>query len=154
MSGDARRDQKAGSATGPDPADVKVGARIRARRSVLGLSQERVAEAVGVTFQQIQKYESGSNRVSASRLLKIAEFLEVSPAWLLDQTPMDAAEHVGAGGMAEEQAPWPSYVRPADQELLKRSETLELLRVYYRIADPGARKSALDMLRFVARDKS
>jgi transcriptional regulator with XRE-family HTH domain len=140
-----------GSGSNPNPVDVTVGARIRARRNVLGMTQERLADAVGVTFQQIQKYERGSNRVSASRLAQIAEALEVSPAWLF-QKPVGGS--LGIPGVAEEQAPFGLSLSASDQELLQRSDSLELIRTYYRIADPAARKSAMDMIRFLARDKA
>jgi transcriptional regulator with XRE-family HTH domain len=148
--GEAAGEQEQGSAAGPNPVDVAVGARIRARRNVLGMSQERLADAVGVTFQQIQKYERGTNRVSASRLSQIAEALEVSPAWLFQKTAGGAA---GVLGVAEDQAPFGLSFSPADQELLQRGDTLDLIRSYYRIADPAARKSALEMIRFLAREK-
>lgn len=68
----------------PDPVDVHVGVKVRVRRKEIGMSQERLADACGVTFQQIQKYENGNNRISASRIVQIARALQVEPAWIFE----------------------------------------------------------------------
>jgi transcriptional regulator with XRE-family HTH domain len=68
----------------PNPVDLHVGARVRMRRKLLGVSQEKLADALGLTFQQVQKYERGANRVSASKLFEIARFLDVPPAYFFD----------------------------------------------------------------------
>src|ERR1700682_3175851 len=72
---------------GPQPVDAYVGARIRLRRSLLGMSQTELGKRIGVTFQQVQKYERGANRIGASRLMQICAVLEVTPAWLLEGAP-------------------------------------------------------------------
>lgn len=131
------RGRKATSAN-PDPVDIHVGGRIRQRRTLLGMSQEKLAEALDITFQQVQKYENGSNRVSASRLWHIAQTLGVEPAIFF-------AGFAAAGralGVAEEQAP---VAKPDD--LLSRRETLELVRAYYAIDDQAVRRKMLDMLK-------
>ena len=74
---------------GPDPVDIHVGARLKLRRKIAGVSQEELATAIGVTFQQIQKYESGANRVSCSRLWRIAKTLTVSPGFFFQGLPLD-----------------------------------------------------------------
>ncbi len=82
--------------TAPNPVDVHVGLRIRLRRKELGVSQEKLAEAIGLTFQQVQKYERGSNRISASRLLEFSKVLDVSIPYFFDEMPT----HALAGGPA------------------------------------------------------
>jgi transcriptional regulator with XRE-family HTH domain len=80
---------------GPDPVDCTVGERVRRRRMQLGLSQGKLAEAIGVTFQQVQKYERGVNRVTASRLCMLAESLQVEPTYFFgtDASPTTAESH-------------------------------------------------------------
>ena len=106
---------------GPDPVDVHVGNRVRLRRTLLGINQTQLGEAVGLTFQQVQKYERGTNRISASRLFQFALILDVPVSYFFD----DLDEGVKASS--------------PDDILLKR-ETLEFVRAYYRISDPAARK--------------
>ncbi len=126
---------------GPDPVDVYVGGRIRLRRTLLGMSQERLADALGLTFQQIQKYERGTNRVSASRLSQIAHALGVSIAWLFNEQSGPAA--AGAAGFAEPQA---GFGDEADN-VLQRRETLDVVRAYYRISNPAARRSVYELMK-------
>lgn len=132
------RGRKATSAN-PDPVDIHVGGRIRQRRTLLGMSQEKLAEALDITFQQVQKYENGSNRVSASRLWHIAQTLGVEPAIFF-------SGFVAAGkalGVAEEQ----TALAGKPDDLLNRRETLELVRAYYAIDDQAVRRKMLDMLK-------
>lgn len=125
---------------GPDPIDIVVGTRIKARRTLLGMSQERLGEALGITFQQIQKYERGSNRVSASRLFHIARALDVSVAWLFN-------EGAEARLAAREEG---DAFQDGLEEMLHRSETIDLIRGYYRIQSRAARKSVYDLVRSLA----
>ena len=97
--------------------DVHVGQKIRERRWLVGMTQQHLAEAVGIKFQQIQKYETGMNRVSASRLWDISRVLDVQPSFFFDGLDSD--------GPAED----------GEAKLLKKKETLELLRTYYQIPD-------------------
>jgi transcriptional regulator with XRE-family HTH domain len=128
-----------GRGTGvPDPVDVHVGARIRTRRLLIGMNQETLAKALGLTFQQVQKYEGGANRVSASRLSQIADVLQVPIAYFF--TDLDAA---GGAGAAELEA----------RERLQRPETIELIRAYYAIADDDTRRRFLDMVKAVAQSR-
>ena len=116
-----------GRGTGvPDPVDVHVGGRIRVRRLYRGMRQVELARALGLTFQQVQKYESGANRVSASRLWEIAAVLETPIAYFF---PKDTAIP-------------DDY--PQDQE------SIELARLYYAIADPAMRQQVFDMVKGVA----
>lgn len=137
------RGRKATSSN-PDPVDIHVGSRIRQRRTLLGMSQEKLAEALDITFQQVQKYENGSNRVSASRLWRIAQTLGVEPAIFFN----GFANAGRALGVAEEQAPI-TATKPDD--LLNRRETLELVRSYYAIDDQAVRRKMLDMLKTLSK---
>jgi transcriptional regulator with XRE-family HTH domain len=127
-----------GRGTGvPDPVDVHVGNRIRARRLFLGMNQESLANALGLTFQQVQKYEGGANRVSASRLRQAAQILAVPVSYFFaDLAPQDAA--------AEPPERREQRIR------LQRPETIELVRLYYGIPDQGIRHQFLDMIKTVA----
>ena len=132
----------------PSPVDVHVGARIRLRRTLLGMSQERLGDALGLTFQQVQKYERGVNRVGASRLFDLSRILDV-PINFFYENMADATSAVGAtprpaAGFAEQQEAFGS-----DDALHKR-ETLELVRAYYRITDPNIRKRMFDLMKSMA----
>ncbi len=108
--------------------DKHVGQRIRHRRWLAGLTQQQLAEAVGIKFQQIQKYETGTNRVSASRLWDISRALGVSPSFFFDGLEMSGAQDSG------------------EENLLEKKETLELLRTYYAIPE-SQRKRLFDLAR-------
>ncbi len=130
----------------PSPIDVHVGGRIRLRRTLLGMSQERLGESLGLTFQQIQKYERGVNRVGASRLFDLSRVLDVPISFFFDDMPDQLAREYGgaavrrAVGFAEPQEGF-------DDDALHRRETLELVRAYYRISDPGVRKRVFDLIK-------
>ena len=135
----------------PDPIDVHVGRRLRLRRDILKMSQEHLAGAVGVTFQQIQKYEQGKNRVSASRLFDIAQMLEVPISYffeglednvLKDRPSPKKILPPGASEDGPEDGP-----AALDSDPLSRMESLELLRAYWRIKDDEARKRLLDLVK-------
>ena len=117
----------------PDPIDVHVGGRLRLRRTLMGLSQTDLAKSVGLTFQQVQKYESGANRVSASRLYHIAESLDVPVSFFFDDMPRE-------GGLAE--APKPAF--EPDRELL------ELTRNYRSISDAEVRRGIYELVKRLA----
>ncbi len=123
----------------PHPVDIHVGMRVRLRRTLLGMSQERLASAVGLTFQQIQKYERGKNRIGSSRLYQFANILEVPVAFFFEDMPGDATQGLNAGGNM-----------PSDDVLSKR-ETLELVRAYYRIPSELARRRVSELIRSLAR---
>jgi transcriptional regulator with XRE-family HTH domain len=133
-----QRDAKLyGRGTGvPNPVDVHVGARIRTRRLLIGMNQETLAKALKLTFQQVQKYEGGANRVSASRLSQIADILGVPISYFFSDLEPDGAE--------------PSLRELETRERMQRPETIELIRSYYAISDPGARRQFLDMVKAVA----
>lgn len=123
-----------GKREGPHPVDVAVGKRVRGRRILMGLSQERLGDDLGVTFQQVQKYERGSNRVSASRLYEISKVLEVPPSYFFEEV----MESDGLG------------YKDADGDLadpMAKRETLELVRAYYKIFDPKIRQELCSLIR-------
>lgn len=126
----------------PNPIDVHVGGRVRLRRTLLGMSQEKLGEAIGLTFQQIQKYERGSNRIGASRLFDLSRVLDVPVGFFFD----DMSEGVAASspGQVRGKADFESL---AEQNPMARRETLELVRAYYRIQDPHVRKRLFEMVK-------
>lgn len=126
---------------GPDPVDVHVGARLRQRRTLLGMSQEKLAQAFGVSFQQVQKYERGANRISASRLHLLTKILDVPISYFFEGLP---------ASVQDRNAP-PAIEAEASDRMASR-ETLELVRAYYRIKDPTVRKRLVDLVRALGRD--
>ncbi len=125
----------------PDPVDVHVGQRLRVRRSLLGLSQEKLADSIGLTFQQIQKYERGMNRISAGRLYQFSKILDVPVAYFYDQFA-GKSRFTATLGMADN-----------DQEeftmgdLMQSKETIDLIRAYYSIDNPEIRKDIMKFIR-------
>lgn len=120
---------------------MHVGSRIRLRRRLLGLSQTNLGDAVGLTFQQIQKYENGANRVGASRIYRLATVLNVPVAFFFDAMPPEMVGELPGVLVGEDQMPG---------DLLTKEETLGLLRDYHRIADATVRKALLNMLKAMA----
>ncbi|MCK5575717.1 MAG: helix-turn-helix transcriptional regulator [Sphingomonadales bacterium] len=124
----------------PDPIDIHVGSRVRLRRTLLGMSQEKLGKALGLTFQQIQKYERGANRIGSSRLYKLSQILSVPVAFFFEEMPGDSA----AAGFAEDKQ------EGFESNQLSKRETLELVRAYYKISDPKVRKRMFDLVKAVA----
>ena len=129
------------STKAPNPVDKYVGSRVRMRRIMLGMSQEKLGEALGLTFQQVQKYEKGTNRVGASRIQQIAEILQVPVSFLFEGGPSGATS---ANGPID--GPSPSYV----SDFLATSEGLALTRAFTRIADAKLRRSIVDLVEQIA----
>ena len=127
----------------PNPVDTHVGSRIRLRRNMLGMSQEKLGENLGITFQQIQKYEKGTNRVGASRLQAIASILEVPVAFFFEDAPGGPA----ADGLSEESQT--TYV----VDFLSSTEGLRLNRAFVRISDPKVRAKIIDLVQTLAKDE-
>lgn len=127
------------------PVDVYVGKRLRLKRTLQGLSQEAIGNAIGVTFQQIQKYERGINRMGASRLHDFARALGVPVSYFFDGYSEEHAAAQNAFGMTE--SPAPSYT-PGDP--LSNRETVDLMRAYYRIKNPTQRKRVLELIKSMA----
>ena len=139
---------------GPSPIDVHVGGRIRLRRTLMQMSQERLGDALGLTFQQVQKYERGANRVGASRLFDLSRVLDVPVSFFFDDMPPAYGQGGGArvvpmqpAGFAENQDGF-----GMSDDLFSRKETVELVRAYYRITDQPVRKRVLDLIKSMGAD--
>ncbi|MBT6466809.1 MAG: helix-turn-helix transcriptional regulator [Emcibacteraceae bacterium] len=125
----------------PNPIDIYVGSRLRLRRALIGMSQEKLGNALEITFQQVQKYERGTNRISSSRLFQISRILDVSVSFFFDD--MDTEIIKQTEGMAEIN----KQVLQVDK--LSRRETLEFVRAYYKITDPMVRKKIFEMVKAI-----
>ena len=130
----------------PSPIDIHVGSRIRLRRTLLGMSQERLGEALGLTFQQVQKYERGVNRVGASRLFDLSRVLDVPISFFFDDMPDSLAATYG-GQVSRRTSGFSEMQDSFSDDALNRRETLELVRAYYRITDPAVRKRVFDLIK-------
>jgi transcriptional regulator with XRE-family HTH domain len=128
----------------PDHIDIHVGSRLRVRRSLMGITQEKLAKAVGLTFQQVQKYEKGLNRISAGRLFQFSRVLEVPVAYFY--------ENLASGntfGMSDNSQDGFSHEEPKD--MMQNKETINLLKAYYSIEDAGARQDILKFIKSMAK---
>jgi len=132
------------SAATPDPIDVSIGSRLRLRRLAMGFSQETLARSLGITFQQIQKYERGTNRIFASRLFHLARVLRVPIAYFFQGL---SPEGEAAGGETGSHAGVPA--EEGMQELLGKSDTLKLIQAYNKITDPSVRRQIYALVRTV-----
>lgn len=124
----------------PNPIDTYVGARVRMRRMLIGLSQEKLGERLGLTFQQIQKYEKGTNRIGASRLQQIATILDAPIAYFFEGAKVGTEERKG---FAEKS---PSYIA----DFLSTSEGLQLNKAFLRIKQPRVRRKIIDLVKSLA----
>jgi len=121
----------------PNPIDKHVGSRVRMRRMMLGMSQEKLGDALGLTFQQVQKYEKGTNRIGASRLQQISLILQVPVAFFFEGAPPPPG---GLPGMGE--APSPAYVT----DFLATPDGLALVRAFIRIGNANLRRRLVDLV--------
>lgn len=128
----------------PNPTDKHVGARVRMRRMMLGMSQEKLGNALDLTFQQVQKYEKGANRIGASRLQQIAHILQVSVSFFFEGAP--SVPGYQPTGMSE--APSPAYV----SDFLATSDGLSLTKAFMRIKDAKLRRRIVDLVEQIAED--
>jgi transcriptional regulator with XRE-family HTH domain len=126
----------------PNPTDRHVGARVRMRRMMLGMSQEKLGDALGLTFQQVQKYEKGANRIGASRLQQIAHILQVPVAFFFEGAPN--VPGLQSDGLAE--APSPTYV----SDFLATSDGLALTKAFMGIKDAKLRRRIVDLVEQIA----
>ena len=124
----------------PHPVDVHVGARVRMHRTLLGMTQTSLGEAIGLSFQQAQKYENGTNRISASRLFELSRVLDVPVAFFFEEMPAEVAASSPAEKRRRAKAP-PGY----ELGPMAKRETLELVRAYYKISDPQIRRYLREM---------
>ena len=125
----------------PNPVDVHVGSRVKLKRTMMAMSQEKLGERLGITFQQVQKYEKGTNRIGASRLQDIAEILETSVGFFFEGAPGSSASN--AAGMREDPA---NFV----VDFLSSSEGLQLNRAFVKISDPQVRRKIIDLVSSLA----
>ncbi|WP_458097826.1 helix-turn-helix domain-containing protein [Roseomonas sp. WA12] len=132
----------------PSTIDIHVGSRVRLRRMLVGMSQEKLGAALSVTFQQVQKYERGANRIGASRLFDLARILDVPIGFFFDDMPssVEGGATVNKFRTAGRDEPQSGI----DDDLLHKRETLELVRAYYQISEPEIRKRVLDLVRSLA----
>ncbi len=127
----------------PNPIDIHVGNQLRVRRTLRGLSQTELAAAVGLTFQQVQKYEQGTNRISASRLYRLANVLRVSVLYFFEGIPTEPSQGHGRGQ---------TISPPSDDGLMTSRETLQLVRYYYRIQNETARELVYDLVQELGKE--
>ncbi|MCK6442319.1 helix-turn-helix domain-containing protein [Elstera cyanobacteriorum] len=125
----------------PNPIDIHVGSRVKLRRTLLGMSQDKLGEAIGLTFQQVQKYERGANRIGASRLFELSKVLDVPVSFFFDDMPAATS-----GGPV----PGIAAASAGEPDLAKR-EILELARAFDRIKDGKVRKSVLELTKSLGR---
>jgi transcriptional regulator with XRE-family HTH domain len=135
-----------------DPIDLHVGGRLKMRRIVMGLSQEKLAERLGITFQQIQKYERGQNRISAGRLFRLSQLLQVEVAYFFNdhdwaEQSLPANTHQLTATVAEDRA-------PLDNPDWRSQESMDLLRHYYNIGDRDLRKRVMEIVKSMAQHSS
>jgi transcriptional regulator with XRE-family HTH domain len=128
----------------PNPVDRHVGSRVRMRRIMLGMSQEKLGEGLGLTFQQIQKYEKGTNRIGASRIQQISEILQVPVSFLFEGSPGSSAD-----AQNFDDAPSPTYVA----DFLATSEGLALIRAFTLIPNIKLRRAIVDMVELIGGGK-
>ncbi|MEE8444285.1 MAG: helix-turn-helix transcriptional regulator [Alphaproteobacteria bacterium] len=133
--------------TKPRPVDVHVGRRVRLRRTMLGMSQEKLGQAIHLTFQQVQKYERGTNRIGSSRLYELSKVLDVPVSFFFDDMPPEVAGDSPARppGMSETEG------EAYETDTLAKRETLELVRAYYRIKNTKVRKRVFELAKALAK---
>ena len=134
------------SVRAPNPVDVHVGTRVRLRRTLLGMTQTGLGQAIGLTFQQVQKYERGVNRIGSSRLYDLARVLEVPVNFFFDEMPEAIASKSGAASGGA-----PGGAEVFDPDIVSKRETLELVRAYYKIESPQVRKRLFEMVKALGR---
>jgi len=125
----------------PNPMDIHVGSRVRLRRMVIGMSQEKLGEKMGLTFQQIQKYEKGTNRIGASRLFQLAQIMDVPIQFFFEDAPAGTAGRIAGPGFAE------SKTEAFLLDFLNSRDGLELNRAFVKITDPKVRKRVVELVR-------
>jgi transcriptional regulator with XRE-family HTH domain len=128
----------------PNPTDKHVGSRVRMRRMMLSMSQEKLGDALGLTFQQVQKYEKGTNRIGASRLQQISQILQVPVSFFFEGAPSATTVGAHADGLSE--APSPAYV----SDFLSTSDGLALTKAFTKIHDAKLRRRIVDLVEQIA----
>ncbi len=130
----------------PNPIDIHVGSRVRLKRTMQSLSQEKLGESLGVTFQQVQKYEKGANRIGASRLQQISSILQTPVSFFFDGAP--GHDSARAGGFAE------GGSQDYTIDFLSTNEGIQLNKAFARIKDPKVRKKIVDLVKSLADEDS
>lgn len=131
------------------PVDVHVGSRVRMRRTLLGLSQTKLGEAIGLTFQQVQKYERGANRIGSSRLFELSQVLDVPVSFFFDEMLPEVETSVKDGEAARH-----AVAKPNGKDPVSKRETLELVRNYYRVGDPRVRKRIFELVKSISKQSA
>lgn len=131
---------------GPNPVDVHVGSRVRLRRMLVGISQEKLGDSMGLTFQQIQKYEKGVNRIGASRLFMLSQVLDVPVQFFFEGMP--AIKDEKFAGIVEDDTEAYLY------EFLNTRDGLELNRAFMKLGDPDTRRAVIELVRALGRGNS
>ena len=129
----------------PNPIDKHVGSRLRMRRMMLGMSQTNLGDALGITFQQVQKYEKGTNRISASRLQHISHILQVPVPFFFEGAPHQPGQPKGVGGPAS-----PAYV----SEFLSSTDGLALVKAFTKIKEQKLRRRVVQLVEEIAGDEA
>lgn len=137
-----QRNQEEESMSKPDPIDLHVGSRVKMRRTHLGMSQGKIGNSLGLTFQQIQKYERGANRIGSSRLFKLSNLLDVPVAYFFNDMPDQLERHARSFSDGNPET--------FDQDRLAQNETLELVRNYYKIENTKVRKRIFEFIKGIA----
>ncbi len=148
-----RNHEMPGQISGKGPqrtVDMCIGTRIRLRRTMLGMSQERLGAQLGVTFQQVQKYERGTSRVGSSRLFEISRVLEVPVSYFFEEVEADGEDAVPVRRATAKAATVP----PQAVDPTERRETFKLVRAYCRIQDPAIRRRVFDLVKAVSKGKA
>jgi transcriptional regulator with XRE-family HTH domain len=131
----------------PNPMDIHVGSRVRLRRMVIGMSQEKLGEKMGLTFQQIQKYEKGTNRIGASRLYQLSQIMDVPVQFFFEDAPLHVANrHAAVAGFHE------SKTEAFLLDFLNSRDGLELNRAFVKITDPKVRKRVVELVRALSEE--
>jgi transcriptional regulator with XRE-family HTH domain len=141
------RGRRGRASAGPNPIDTHVGKRLRERRTMLGMSQQELGRLIGITFQQLQKNERGSNRLSASRIFECARVLDVPIGYFYDEMPADVSTYGRKHMQGVAEGPAPVY----ELDPMAKRETIELVRAYYDIVDRRLRQQMVGTMRALAR---
>ncbi len=144
----AKSKPRFGRGKGIGPIDAHVGARVRQRRTLLGMNQTKLGEALGVSFQQVHKYERGTNRISASRLYDLSRVLDVSIEYFFDEMPPEVA----TSSLATKRRGRIKKLPSNEPNPMTTRETLELVRAYYKIEDADVRKRLREMAKVLGAD--
>lgn len=139
----------------PDLIDKHVGRQLRSRRVLTGLSQEKLADAIGVTFQQVQKYERGTNRISASRLYNFSKILDVSIDYFYHGLSENKNKAIGLSDNQQERFDTEKLKsNTLDENIMNKKETIDLIRAYYSVEDEKKRKDILKMVKTMTKNLS